>query len=390
MSWSAVAPPVVVVLAAVLLPGLAVATAARLRGIAALGVAGPLGYAIVGITGVVGGALHVPFGWPALLVATAVLVVLTVAARAALRAAGAPLAAVGHLASRVVGAGARRCRDRDDRDHDRRVRLRAQPRPDHADLRHRLPPERRRVDRGLGRRVEPPPLPPHPPRQAARVLPRRLAQPHGARRGDHGRRHRRRRERDLDRHRRPRLLAGRRVRLRGAVRARRAASRRRLPRAAHDRRHGRRGAGVDVRRLPVPAARLRHAVPERARLHDPARPGSRSSRRCCRSPPPRPGGRSRRRSAGGPGCSCSAGPRPPRSRIRARRSRCSCSRRPLVVAWFASRMSALAATGRARPPAVARSPGWSSSSRSPRSSWRSRSCSSCTTTAPAGGRSPTT
>ncbi|MBW4041063.1 MAG: hypothetical protein HIU86_02900 [Acidobacteria bacterium] len=91
MSWSAVAPPVVVVLAAVLVPGLAVAAAARLRGIAALGVAGPLGYAIVGITGVVAGAVHVPFGWPALLAATAIFVVLAVAVRAALRAAGAPL-----------------------------------------------------------------------------------------------------------------------------------------------------------------------------------------------------------------------------------------------------------------------------------------------------------
>lgn len=89
MSWSAVAPPVIVVLAAVLVPGLAVASAARLRGVAALGLAGPLGYAIVGITGVVGGAIGVPFGWPALLGVTAVLVVLAIAARAALRAAGA-------------------------------------------------------------------------------------------------------------------------------------------------------------------------------------------------------------------------------------------------------------------------------------------------------------
>jgi hypothetical protein len=88
MSWSEVAPPVAVVLAAVFLPGLALAAAARLRGIAALGVAGPLGYAIVGITGVVAGAVGVPFGWPALLVVTVVLVVLAVAARAALRAAG--------------------------------------------------------------------------------------------------------------------------------------------------------------------------------------------------------------------------------------------------------------------------------------------------------------
>lgn len=89
MSWSAVAPPVVVVLAAVLLPGLAVAAAARLKGIVALGLAGPLGYAVVGITGVVAGAFGVPFGWPALVVVTAVLAVLAVAVRAALRAAGA-------------------------------------------------------------------------------------------------------------------------------------------------------------------------------------------------------------------------------------------------------------------------------------------------------------
>jgi hypothetical protein len=92
MSWSAVAPPVAVVLAAVLLPGLALAAAARLRGIAALGLAGPLGYAIVGITGVVAGAVGVPFGWPALLAVTAVLVVVAIAVRAALRAAGAPVA----------------------------------------------------------------------------------------------------------------------------------------------------------------------------------------------------------------------------------------------------------------------------------------------------------
>lgn len=88
MSWSAVAPPVAVVLAAVFLPGLALAIAARLRGVVALGLAGPLGYAVVGITGVVAAPVHVPFGWPSLLVVTAVLVLLTVAARAALRAAG--------------------------------------------------------------------------------------------------------------------------------------------------------------------------------------------------------------------------------------------------------------------------------------------------------------
>ncbi|GAA2749863.1 DUF6541 family protein [Amnibacterium kyonggiense] len=91
MSWTAVAPPVAVVLAAVFVPGLALAAAARLRGVVALGVAGPLGYAIVGITGVVAGALHAPFGWPALLVVTAVLVVLAVAVRALLRAVGAPV-----------------------------------------------------------------------------------------------------------------------------------------------------------------------------------------------------------------------------------------------------------------------------------------------------------
>jgi hypothetical protein len=88
MSWTAVAPPVAVVLAAVLLPGLAIATAARIRGIAALGLAGPLGYATVGITGVVAAAVHAPFGWPALVVVTAVLVVLAVVARLGLRALG--------------------------------------------------------------------------------------------------------------------------------------------------------------------------------------------------------------------------------------------------------------------------------------------------------------
>ncbi|WP_375389471.1 DUF6541 family protein [uncultured Amnibacterium sp.] len=93
MSWTAVGPPVAVVLAAVFLPGLALAAAARLRGIAALGVAGPLGYAVIGITGVVAGALGVPFGWPAILALTAVLVVLVVAVRTALRAAGHPLPA---------------------------------------------------------------------------------------------------------------------------------------------------------------------------------------------------------------------------------------------------------------------------------------------------------
>ena len=93
MSWSAVAAPVAVVFAAVLLPGLALAAAARLRGVAALGLAGPLGYAVVGITGVAAGAVGVPFGWPAIAVVTLVLVVLAVAARAALRAAGAAPAA---------------------------------------------------------------------------------------------------------------------------------------------------------------------------------------------------------------------------------------------------------------------------------------------------------
>jgi hypothetical protein len=93
MSWSAVAPPVAVVLAAVLLPGLALAIAARLRGIAALGLAGPLGYAIIGITGVVAAAVGVPFGWPAIIVVTLVLVLLAVAVRAVLRAVGAAPAA---------------------------------------------------------------------------------------------------------------------------------------------------------------------------------------------------------------------------------------------------------------------------------------------------------
>jgi len=93
MSWSAVAPPVAVVLAAVLLPGLALAVAARLRGVVALGLAGPLGYAIIGITGVVAGAVGVPFGWLPIVVVTVVLVVLAVAVRAALRAVGAAPAA---------------------------------------------------------------------------------------------------------------------------------------------------------------------------------------------------------------------------------------------------------------------------------------------------------
>jgi hypothetical protein len=93
MSWTAVGPPVAVVLAAVFLPGLAVAVAARLRGVAALGVAGPLGYAVIGLTGVAAGALGVPFGAPAILGVTAVLVLLVVAVRAALRAAGRPVPA---------------------------------------------------------------------------------------------------------------------------------------------------------------------------------------------------------------------------------------------------------------------------------------------------------
>ena len=91
MSWTAVAAPVAVVLAAVLLPGLALTTAARIRGIAALGLAGPLGYAVVGITGVAAAAVHAPFGWPALLVVTVVLAGLAVLLRAGLRALGVAL-----------------------------------------------------------------------------------------------------------------------------------------------------------------------------------------------------------------------------------------------------------------------------------------------------------
>ena len=93
MSWTGTALPVTVGIAVVLVPGLALAIAARLRGVAALGVAGPLGYATVGLTGVVAAALRVPFGWPAVLVATAVLVVLVVLLRIALRALGRPLPA---------------------------------------------------------------------------------------------------------------------------------------------------------------------------------------------------------------------------------------------------------------------------------------------------------
>ena len=93
MSWTAVAPPVAVVLAAVFVPGLALAAAARLRGVAALGVAGPLGYAVIGITGVAAGAVGVPFGWVPILVVTAGLALLAIAVRAALRAAGRPIPA---------------------------------------------------------------------------------------------------------------------------------------------------------------------------------------------------------------------------------------------------------------------------------------------------------
>ena len=93
MSWTAVAPPVAVVLAAVFVPGLALAAAARLRGVAALGVAGPLGYAVIGITGVAAGAVGIPFGWLPILVVTAVLALLAIAVRAALRAAGHPIPA---------------------------------------------------------------------------------------------------------------------------------------------------------------------------------------------------------------------------------------------------------------------------------------------------------
>ena len=93
MSWTGVALPVAVVLAVVLLPGLAIATAARIRGVAALGLAGPLSFAVVGITGVVAGAVGVPFGWPAVAVVTAVIAVVAIGVRAALRAAGRTLPA---------------------------------------------------------------------------------------------------------------------------------------------------------------------------------------------------------------------------------------------------------------------------------------------------------
>jgi hypothetical protein len=83
MTWTGAALPITVALAVVLLPGLAIAAAARLRGITALALAGPLGFAVIGVAGVASSLVHVRFGWWSV-AATALLAVLVVVALRAL------------------------------------------------------------------------------------------------------------------------------------------------------------------------------------------------------------------------------------------------------------------------------------------------------------------
>ncbi|MFD1720870.1 DUF6541 family protein [Amnibacterium endophyticum] len=93
MTWTAVWLPVAVGIAVVLVPGLVIAAAANLRGVAALGLAGPLGYATIGLTGVVAAAVHVPFGLLPVAVCAAALAVIALLLRLGARAVGRPLPA---------------------------------------------------------------------------------------------------------------------------------------------------------------------------------------------------------------------------------------------------------------------------------------------------------
>ncbi|QNO37053.1 hypothetical protein H4J02_11375 [Protaetiibacter sp. SSC-01] len=71
LDWSAVAPPFVVALVCVLLPGGLVATLLRVRGTAAIAIAGPISVAIIGVTGVLADLVGAPFGAGAVAVCTA-------------------------------------------------------------------------------------------------------------------------------------------------------------------------------------------------------------------------------------------------------------------------------------------------------------------------------
>ncbi|MDQ1530168.1 MAG: hypothetical protein QOE37_273 [Microbacteriaceae bacterium] len=102
MTWTAAVQPVIVAVLVVFLPGLAVAAALKLRGITALALAGPLAFGVLGLAGVVSAALHIPFGWWSVAGATFVAVVVLLAVRVLAAMLGAPLPAWDAWRARAV------------------------------------------------------------------------------------------------------------------------------------------------------------------------------------------------------------------------------------------------------------------------------------------------
>ena len=93
MTWIGAALPVVATMLVVFVPGTALAAAVKVRGATALALAGPLGFATIGVAGVAAAALHTPFGWWSVAVTAAVATAVLLGVRLLASRSGSPLPA---------------------------------------------------------------------------------------------------------------------------------------------------------------------------------------------------------------------------------------------------------------------------------------------------------
>jgi len=93
MTWIGAALPVVATMLVVFVPGTALATALKVRGATALALAGPLGFGTIGVAGVAAAALHTPFGWWSIAITAAVAAAVLLGVRLLASRSGSPLPA---------------------------------------------------------------------------------------------------------------------------------------------------------------------------------------------------------------------------------------------------------------------------------------------------------
>ncbi|HEY0374187.1 MAG TPA: DUF6541 family protein [Amnibacterium sp.] len=91
MTWIGATLPVVATMLVVFVPGTALAAALKVRGATALALAGPLGFGTIGVAGVASAALHMRFGWWSVAVTAAVAGLVLLGVRLLVSRSGAPL-----------------------------------------------------------------------------------------------------------------------------------------------------------------------------------------------------------------------------------------------------------------------------------------------------------